>query len=478
MYKYIKVLVLSIVLIFTSYILRAEISLPQFIANGMVLQQQANVPLWGTSKPNAKITVATSWDNSQTVVNTNKDGEWKVILSTPSAGGPYSITFSENGANSITLSDILIGEVWLCSGQSNMEMPMKGYKGQPVYDSNIDMLKSDNNNIRLFTVKRNSTIQPQTDVSGEWEVSSPATVREFSAVAYHYGKLLNEVLDVPVGLICSSWGGSWIESWMDKEMLSTFSDVKIPANESDMKEKNRTPTTLYNAMISPLEGYGIRGVLWYQGESNYDRHESYLELFKTMVSEWRSRWNQGDFPFYYCQIAPYDYEIVTAKGKEVINSAYLREAQMKAESEIPNAGMTVLMDVGSEFGIHPPNKKVVAERLALQALSKTYNVEGINADSPVYKDMKIEGDTIILSFDRSDMWISNLNNNNFENFEVAGEDRHFHKAKAWVNRSKVHVKSDNVKNPVALRYAFRNFAQGDLFGTDELPVSSFRTDDW
>ena len=456
---------------------KAEISFPKFIADGMVLQQQMNVPLWGTATPRADIVVSTSWDNKQMITKADEHGSWKVFVETPSAGGPYSITFKEGNNPPVLLEDILIGEVWLCSGQSNMEMPMKGYKNQPVEGSSMDILRSKNQNIRLFTVKRNSTLEVQTDVSGEWKVASPITVKEFSAVGYHYGKLLNEILDVPVGLICSSWGGSWIESWMDKDMLSSFSEVTLPKDESDIKEKNRTPTTLYNAMIAPLEGFAMRGVIWYQGESNYDRQESYLELFKTMVSEWRSRWEQGEFPFYYCQIAPYDYAIVTEKGKEVINSAYLREAQMKAEDEIPNSGMAVLMDLGNELGIHPPHKRIVAERLALQALSKTYGIEGINGDSPVYKEMQIEGDTIVLSFDRADMWISSLNNA-FENFEIAGEDRQFHKAEAWVNRSKVYVRSDAVKSPVAVRYAFSNFAQGDLFGVDGLPVSSFRTDNW
>ena len=460
-----------------SFASKAEIKLPSFFSDGMVLQQEMDVPVWGTAKSGSKITISTSWDNNKKIVETDSKGNWKVYVKTPSAGGPYSISLSEDNGSPVVVEDVLIGEVWLCSGQSNMEMPMKGYKNQPVDNSNMDILKSKNNNIRLFTVKRNSSIDTKSDVKGEWDMATPASVKEFSALGYYYGKLLNEVLDVPVGLICSSWGGSWIESWMDKEMLVKFSDVKLPKDDSDIKEKNRTPTTLYNAMIAPLVGYGMRGVIWYQGESNYDKHESYLELFKTMVSEWRSRWGQGEFPFYYCQIAPYDYALVTKEDDEVVNSAYLREAQMKAEFEIPNSGMAVLMDAGSEKCIHPSQKNVAAERLAFQALGKTYGIEGITADSPVFKDMTIEGDTIVLSFDRADMWISSQNDN-FTNFVVAGDDRQFHKAEAWISRSKVYVKSEFVKNPVALRYAFTNYAHGDLFGTSGLPVSSFRTDNW
>ncbi len=264
-------------------------------------------------------------------------------------------------------------------------------------------------------------------------------------------RVLQEILQVPIGLIATSWGGSSVEAWMEKEMLRSFSEVKIPQTEADIKEKNRTPTTLYNAMIAPLTGYSIKGLIWYQGETN--------------------------FPFYYCQIAPYEYKLVTSPGKEVINSAYLREAQLKAESKIGNAGMVVLMDVGTEKGIHPPRKQPVGERLALQALAKTYKIDGITAESPIYKEMTIKGDTIILSFDRTDMWIS-APKGELKNFKIAGADKIFYPAQAWIDRSKVLVRSGSVKQPVAVRYAFENYAEGDLFGTEGLPVSSFRTDNW
>ncbi len=308
-------------LLFSSqWVLAAGISFPAFISDGMVLQQRSNAPLWGKSSENSEITVVTSWDNKKYITRSDEKGNWKLHVATPAAGGPYSITIVEVEKRT-TLHDILIGEVWLCSGQSNMEMPMKGFKNQPVENSNMDILKSTNSNLRLFTVKRNSTIAPQEDVSGEWSAAEPASVREFSATGYYFGKLLQEMLHVPVGLINSSWGGSWVESWMDSEMLASFPKVEIPENESDIREKNRTPTTLYNAMIAPLAGYAIRGVIWYQGESNYDRPETYVNLFKSMVAGWRSAWGQGAFPFYYCQIAPYEYGRITPEGEEPINSA-------------------------------------------------------------------------------------------------------------------------------------------------------------
>lgn len=456
---------------------KAQIELPAFFSDGMVLQQQTKGAFWGKADPNSEITVSASWDGEILKVQANRSGKWKVFVQTPSAGGPYTISVSD-GKSTVTLNDVLIGEVWLCSGQSNMEMPMKGYKGQPIDNSAMDVLKSANSEIRLFTVKRNSTIDVQDDVTGKWAYSEPESVKEFSATAYYYGQLLQELLQVPVGLICSSWGGSWIEAWMDSETLKSFPNVDLPQNPEDIKEKNRTPTTLFNAMIAPLIGYPMRGIIWYQGESNYDRFKvPYLDLFETMVESWRTKWGQGSFPFYYCQIAPYDYKLVTAEGKEVINSAYLREAQLKAASRIENSGMAVLMDVGDEKGIHPADKKTVGERLAFHALKKTYGFESITADSPVYKEMTIEESTAILSFDYADMWLY-APNGTLVNFEIAGSDKIFYKAEAWISRSKVHVKSEKVKEPVAVRYGFHNFVEGDLFGTEGLPVSSFRTDNW
>jgi sialate O-acetylesterase len=235
---------------------------------------------------------------------------------------------------------------------------------------------------------------------------------------------------------------------------------------------------LYNAMIHPFLEMTIKGILWYQGESNYDRANSYKHLFSTLVKGWREKWKLNDtIPFFYCQIAPYDYSLVTPKGKEVINSAYLREAQLKAEKIIPNSGMAVLMDAGQKDCIHPSKKQVAGERLALLALTKTYAVKGIVAESPVYKSIEIHNDTVQISFDRSEMWIT-AKNGESKLVTIAGNDGVFYPAKAWIVRSKLYAKSDQVKLPVAVRYAFDNYAEGDLFGTEGLPVSSFRSDDW
>lgn len=453
----------------------AEVKLPSFFADGMVLQQQTEAKLWGTASAQKKVTVTTSWDGKVYTTTADNAGVWKLSVSTPTAGGPYDISF-DDGKKTV-LKNVLIGEVWICSGQSNMEMPMKGFKNQPVEGSNMDVLKSRNHHIRLFTGKRTSTLLPQTDIVGEWKEATPESVYDFSATAYYFGQLVQEITDVPVGLIVIAWGGSACEAWMMEEWLKPFPGKPIPRVQKDITSPNRTATVLYNGMLHPLIGVAMRGVIWYQGEDNYDRAHTYADMFATMIQGWRSEWGIGDFPFYYCQIAPFDYSIVTAKGNEVINSAYLREAQAQVEHRVPNTGMAVLLDTGEEKCIHPSNKRTAGERLALLALNRTYGVKGVSGDSPYYNSMEIKGDTIVLSFERAPMWICAKE---FEstNFTIAGADKVFYPAKAWISRSKVFVKSEQVKNPVAARYGFTNMVQGDLFGGDGLPVSSFRTDNW
>lgn len=472
--KRFKIFILALACLINAH---AEIKLPAIFSDNMLMQRNTQVNIWGKADAGKTVTIKTSWSKKMVKTTVDADGNWKAVLETPAADGKtHSITLSDGKV--LILKNIVLGELWLCSGQSNMEMPMKGFKNQPVEGANMDILRSNNSQIRLFTVKRNSTIEAQTDVTGTWQEATPETVREFSATGYYFGRLLFETLHVPVGLILSSWGGSSVEAWMSEDMLRAFPEVKIPATEADIKEKNRTPTALYQAMINPIVGLTLKGVIWYQGESNYDRAESYAKMFSTMINGWRKNWNQKDtIPFYYCQIAPYDYSIITEKGKEVINSAYLREAQLKAESTIPHSGMAVLLDAGSRDCIHPPKKQIAGERLALLALSKTYGIKGIEAESPVFNDIEIKNDTVIVSFDRAPMWIT-ARNDESRLFTVAGADKVFHPARAWIVRSKMYVKSEAVKNPMAVRYAFENYVEGDLFSTEGLPVSGFRSDDW
>ena len=452
--------------------INAKVVLPKIFASGMVMQQQTDANLWGEAKADATVKIATSWNKKTVSVKAGNDGKWTAKIQTPAAGGPYSITF--NDGEKTVIDNILVGELWICSGQSNMEMPMKGFKNQPVENAVEDILHSGDSKMRLFTVKRTSLFQPATDVVGEWKEASPEAVRNFSATAYYFGRELRRMLNVPVGLIVTSWGGSSCEAWMNRNWLKAFPQIELPASQETIKSKNRTATVLYNGMLHPLVGISMRGVIWYQGEENVSRSGYYADLFSRMIKGWREEWKEGDFPFYYCQIAPYDYNII---GWGQYNSAFLREQQAKAEKMNKNVGMACLMDAGLEYGIHPRKKQLAGLRLALLALDKTYGIKGITSETARYKDVEFKGDTAVITFERAGMWVYGKDGLKSDLFEVAGEDRVFHPAKAWIERSKLYVKCDEVKKPVAVRYAFKDWADGDLF-CDGLPVSSFRTDNW
>ena len=462
---------------------QSKITLPSFFSDNMVLQQQSECNIWGKADVGKSVVVITSWDKKSYSAKVDDNGEFLLKIKTPEAGGPYDITFalattsnssavSSGMAYDCTLHNVMIGEVWICSGQSNMEMQMKGYKAQPVEGVTEELLSCKDDELRLFYGKRLASLEPQQDLKGSWQEANAASVREFSATAYFFGKALRKALGVPVGLIVTAFGGSACEAWMKADWLKAFPKVQQTITEEDVKRlQQRCPTALYNGQLKPLIGYGIRGAIWYQGEDNIPRYDYYAELLKTMVEGWRAEWKQGDFPFYYCQIAPYDYRLI-GWG----NSQYLREQQLKAESMIPNARMAVLMDAGLEYGIHPRKKRQTGERLAILALANTYNVKGL-PDFAMYKEVTFQNDTAVIAFDRSKEWVYFEHGPSSNNFEIAGDDRVFHPTEAWVSRNRVYVKSNKVKKPVAVRYAWRDWVEGDLMH-DGLPVSSFRTDDW
>ncbi|MBR1505041.1 MAG: sialate O-acetylesterase [Prevotella sp.] len=449
----------------------AKVRLPQFFSDNMVLQQQSKCRIWGWAEPGKKVQVITSWDKKGYSATTRKDGYFQVTVQTPEAGGPYTITFRDG--DTILLQNVLIGEVWICSGQSNMEMQMKGFKQQPVEGTTEELLRCRDSQLRLFTVKRHASLTPVDDVTGQWSEANSASVRDFSATAYYFGRALRQTLGIPVGLIVTSWGGSACEAWMQADWLKAFPKVNQHVTEDDVKKlQQRCPTALYNGQLYPLIGYGMKGAIWYQGEDNIPRYDYYAPLMARMVEGWRADWKQGDFPFYYCQIAPYDYSLIGWKDSQL-----LREQQLKAEAMIPNSRMAVLMDAGLEYGIHPRKKRQAGERLALLALSNTYAIKGL-PDFATYKEVTLQNDTAVIAFDRSKEWVYFEHGTTSKNFEVAGSDQVFHPAtKVWVSRNRVYVTCDEVKAPAAVRYAWRDWVEGDLMH-DGLPVSSFRTDDW
>lgn len=456
----------------------AQPKLASIFTDQMVLQQKEKVNIWGWDKPGQKIVIVTSWNHQSYTVQTSSQGKWITTVTTPVAGKPeYQITIS-NG-KTITLKNILIGEIWLCTGQSNMEMPMKGFKGQPVIGSNDLILKSSNPYIRLYTVPRSSVTTPQDNTKpSPWKTANPETVSAFSATGYIFGKLLQEMLDIPIGLVNVSYGGSSAQAWMSAATLKQFPGISIPAPADTIKLVSRTPTTLYNGMIHPVIGFGVRGAIWYQGESNYEDPDLYEKLFPVLVKQWRSEWGAINFPFYYAEIAPYNYKKLTPdQHAEKLNSAYLRDAQRKSLIQIPNSAMAVLLDIGEEKSIHPANKEAGGKRLALLALANTYGLKGFGAESPAYQSMEIKDKTAVIKFSHAANGLTSFGKE-LTLFEIAGADQHFYPAAAAIKNETVILSAPQVDTPVAVRYAFKDFVVGELFNTEGLPASSFRTDNW
>jgi len=451
--------------------LAAKVVLPSVISDNMVLQQQSKVLLWGYSTISGTVTIITSWNHKKVTVKCSSNNKWTAWIQTPAAGGPYKITFVNGEA--ITLKNVLIGEVWFCGGQSNMEMPVRGFRNQPVLESNEILAGADNPQIRLFKTKRASSTVPLDSCSGIWQVADAASVKDFSAVAYEYGRYLQAKLKVPVGLVLSCWGGTMIETWMSRDMLAPFPDIKLPDSIDPKAGDNQPPSALFNGMIAPLAGYGIKGFIWYQGESNRREPELYQQLFPAMVAGWRKCWNMGELPFYYVQIAPFASKD-TVKG----SGPKLREAQLNCMRTIPNSGMAVTLDIGKEKYIHPPDKTTVGKRLAYWALAKTYHHEGIGYCGPVYSSMTVQKNKLIVRFDQAADGLTSFGKE-LSNFEIAGHDKKFHPAKASILYDRcVEVYSDEVQEPVAVRYGFKEWVTGDLYNVEGLPASSFRTDDY
>ncbi|TXD50503.1 MULTISPECIES: sialate O-acetylesterase [unclassified Polaribacter] len=462
-HKLITFLILAICAIQIS----AQTKLSKIFGSDMVLQQNQEVSIWGTDSKGTKIKVSGEWGAEEETI-TKEDGKWKLKIQTPKAGGPYKVSI--NGSEKIILKNVLIGEVWFCSGQSNMAMKMKGGHDQPITGNNEAILNSKNSKIRLFTVKENFSTTPLNDIKGgQWKEANPLAVSEFSATAYFYGKLLQMNLDVPVGLIVSSRGSSPVEAWMDKKTLSQFNDIDIPT-EMPNSVPQKAPLLLYNAMTYPLLGFNIKGFIWYQGESNTKNAHQYKERFTTLINTWRKQWNLGKLPFYFVQIAPYEWHKP--------NSALLREAQMQVMQTVENTGMATILDTDWCKGIHPPNKRIAGERLAYWALAKTYNIKGFSFSGPIYKSMEVKEDKIEIAFDYAENGLTNFKKK-VTDFEICGEDKVFYPAKIKFGRkNKITVWSNKIKKPIAVRYGFKNCTNASLYNTAGIPASSFRTDSW
>jgi sialate O-acetylesterase len=442
---------------------KANITLPAVIGSNMVLQQQSSARFWGWGNANEKVFITPSWNNSTDSATVTGDGKWQVNIATPKAGGPYNIIIK--GGNSITLTNILVGEVWVCSGQSNMEYNY--YWGLP--DIQQELPHAANANIRFFNIPRTTALYPQEDCRAQWTVCDSNTIKSFSGVGYFFGKRLNQALDVPVGLINASWGGTPAEVWMQEQAVNSDSLLKQGAAKlSPTPWWPVSPGLCFNGMIAPVTPYAIAGAIWYQGEGNTTAPEYYERLFPAMIRNWRQQWNK-EIPFYYVQIAPYTY------GNKPVG-ALIQEAQLKTLS-LPNTGMAVISDLVTDTSdIHPKNKRDVGLRLANLALENTYRKK-FPATSPVYKKIEVKKDKVVIAFNHVYTGLV-VKGKAVTPLLIAGDDQIFYPAESKVEGDRLTAWSKKVKNPVAVRYAFGNTAIGNLFSREGLPVSPFRTDHW
>jgi sialate O-acetylesterase len=454
------------------YQAEAAIKLPALIGNNMVLQQNSTIKVWGWADAGEQVAVNASWLSATSSAVATAKGDWQTTIRTPKAGGPYKMTISGRDY-SITLENILIGEVWVCSGQSNMEFTMRGLGGWKVYRPEIrnEVASGEYADVHLFTVQRDTSVVPLESCKGNWKIADTNTVNDFSATAWFYGSYLSKQLGVPVGLISSAWGGTPAEVWTPVESLKAEPDLGYYLNHWNGSEWwPGSPGVLYNAMIRPLLNYTIKGAIWYQGESNASDARLYPALMNTMITSWRKAWQVGEFPFYYVQIAPFNYE-------EPYAGALLREAQLKCLS-IPNTGMAVTLDIAENVNdIHPKSKLEIGKRLAFWALNKTYGNTEVIFSGPVYSDMKISGSSIVLNFNNPTGGLK-LDKTSKSNFTIAGADHVFYPATIKVQENFLVVSSVKVKQPKAVRYAFSNTSVATLFNGAGLPAPSFRTDNW
>ncbi|WP_343561491.1 sialate O-acetylesterase [Sphingobacterium sp.] len=452
---------MSCFLIFSS---QAAIRLPSILANNMVLQQRSTTQLWGWSKAGEKIRITTSWDDKTVELLADGNAKWQISVQTPKAGGPYTIVFE--GDNKIVLENVFIGEVWVCSGQSNMEWNY--YNGVPSIKDEFSAV--DKLNIKLFQVTKATSKTPQDNNEGNWMVCDSNTLKNFSAVAYYFGKILNKELNVPIGLISSNWGGTPAEVWTPAELVENNSILKDAAvQKKPASWWPIAPGYAYNAMIAPFTNFNIAGVIWYQGESNVETASSYTQLMDTMIASWRRAWHKS-LPFYYVQIAPNRYS-----NHHV--GALLREAQSKALAT-ENTGMVVISDlVNDTLNIHPANKKDVGLRLANYALSETYGLSRGNYKSPMFKSFTVRKNQIVIDFDYAESSLIIKGNEGKEIF-ISGPDKVFYPATVALKGNQMIVSNQLVKNPVAVRYQFSNTGIGNIFSKEGLPLAPFRTDAW
>jgi sialate O-acetylesterase len=460
-----RLLILACYIVLSCFNSNAQLRLPAILSSGMVLQQYDSVYLWGWANPDEPVTIKTSWNNQDYKLKGLNTGKWKIKISTPAAGGPYIITVKGWG-EPIVLSDVLIGEVWVCSGQSNMEWSYNnGEKDIPK-----ELATCYNKGIRFFHIPRSSSDYPQEDVHAQWKVCDSNSLKSFSAVGYFFGKKLNSELNIPIGLINASWGGTSAESWTPAEVIHNDPELNKAANIlTEVPWGPVKPGKNYNGIISPITSYSIAGAIWYQGEANVPNGETYNKLLSAMIDSWRALFRK-QFPFYLVQIAPFTY------GRP-FEGAIVQEQQIKMLQH-SNTGVVIVTDlIDSVSNIHPTHKKEVGNRLANWALAETYHKTGIAYKNPLFKSMEIKKNKIILSFDNADNGLM-AKDKIITGFYMCGNNKEWLPADVMIDNNKIILSNKKISNPQQVRYGFGNGLVGNIFSKEGLPLIPFRTDNW
>lgn len=486
---------------------RADVKLPAMFTDHAVLQRDMPVPVWGWASPGEDVHVAIAGQTHKT--KADDKGNWQVTLEPLKVGEPLKLVVE--GKNRLQVNDILVGEVWLCSGQSNMEWPVS-----LATNSDLEIAAANHPQIRLVRVKEPGNQAAVEDFDGQWKVCSPKSVGEFSAVGYFFGRELHDQLGVPVGLVDDSWGGSACEAWIPREKMEgnplydelvkqwdervkAFDDKKWEAEQAEWREKaaearkagkpapprpkaslevaaaNARPANLYHGRVEPVMPYAIRGAIWYQGESNAGRAYQYRDMFPLMIKSWRENWKEGDFPFYWVQLADF-----MAEKQEPGDSAWaeLREAQTMTQDKLPSADEAVIVNLGEAADIHPRNKLEVGRRLARLALARDYG-QKFDSQSPRYESMEKQGDKIVLKFKEVGSGLRTVDAAAVQGFAIAGADKKWHWAEAKIQKpNHIEVSCKDVKEPVAVRYAWADNPVCNVYSEGLLPLTPFRTDDW
>ena len=473
-----KQILLTALVMFFAACLQAKVILPPVIGDNMVLQQQTSTAIFGKADLGNRVTVRTSWDRKRVcTVADSQTGKWLVYVQTPPAGGPYEITISDGDRT--VLHDVLIGEVWFASGQSNMEMPMKGYGSQPVKDGTKYIVSAKASRpIRICNIERRSSETVQDSCAGSWNKNTSNIVAETSATAYFFADALQNALDVPVGIIVSSWGGSSIEAWIKRDVFEKEcpeADLGHLDGQHPVNRIHQDPCLLYNGQVAPLIPFTFKGIIWYQGEANRRSPDEYIKLQRSYVKMMREDFRVPDAPFYCVQIAPYPYD--NARKTQI---GYFCEAQQKSVEGIEHAGYVTTTDIGEYGTIHPCRKQEVGQRLAWLALHNDYGMDAIEAVASKYKGVEFRDGKGFVEMVVGSGGLSPMRTE-IPGFEIAGPDHRFVSAMAMRdsnNKRVVVVWSEDVPEPVAIRYCWRNWCVGGLYNNYGIPAGPFRTDDW